>query len=293
MKTPLFLIAISIPCVLPVLSQEPMLTDGRPLAKHAPPATPQEEAEISKLIESMVISEKEKRTEALEEERSAKERAEARKKGDRNYDPYSQGNVPPAVLEELRGYTKARNDAFARLTGYGELAFPILAAHLDDERPSRKHWNHTFVKTIGGMCYRIIHDQLTAFPPGYGEYGLTRPGRDGRLHTKPYWDGTPYDEADGLGPWIKENRHLGFIRMRIKCLEWQLREEKKIGVIDPQGYYVHIQPLELEILKLRAASGEDVAKELERAKELFKKHPGDQVPKELMPKIPLPEVEKE
>lgn len=64
------------------------------------------------------------------------------------------------------------------------------------------HWNHPFAKTVGQVCYRVIHDQLTEFPNGHSEYGLQRTSRDGESHVKPSWAGTPYDAAEGLKKWL-------------------------------------------------------------------------------------------
>lgn len=266
-------------------------------------ATPEQEAEIRKLIEDFVITEKEKQTEAAEEDRYEKAEAEVEKEAKSHPDPVFGGFIKqpnsyetsPEILAELRGYTKVRTEAFKRLTAFSELAFPVLVSHLDDERPSRMHWNHTFVKTVKGMCYRVIHDQLTEFPPGYSQYGWQRTGRDGEGHVKPYWAGSPYDEfgerGAGLAKWLQQNENLTYPEKRIKCLNWLLDGEKKIGVIDPEGYYENILPLELAILELKAEAGQDVADELARAREVAKTKPASQVPKELLPDGPLPEIE--
>ena len=254
-------------------------------------ATPEQEAEIRKLIEDFVISEKEQRMEAAEQARSEKARADAKKTGDANYDPFA-SDTPPEVFKELRGYSQTRENAYKRLTEFKELAFPILAAHLDDKRPSLKIWNHIIVKTVGQVSYRVIHNQLMDTPDDYSEYGLQRIGRDGKLHEKPYWNDNCYDESDDLGEWLLRNQGLSYIEMRVKCLNWLLAEEKKIGVIDPNGYYVNILPLERAILELKAEAGEDVARELARVRNLSKTTPGNKVPKELMPDGPLREIEK-
>ena len=261
-------------------------------------ASPEQEAEIRKLIEDFVVTEKEDQTRAAEQLRSDKARAEALKEANLHPDPVfgvidppDSHDIPPEVFKEIQGYAKVRIDAFKRLTAFNELAFPFLASHLDDKRPSSMHWNHTFVKTVGSMCHRVIHDQLIEFPAGYTEYGYQRTGRDGKGHVKPYWAGTPYDAADGLGKWLKQNQDLTYAEKRIKCLTWLLDEEKKIGVIDHNGYYVNILPLELKILELKAEGGQDVATELARVRELSKTKPGNQAPKELMPDRPLPEIE--
>ncbi len=323
MKKPLVLIAIALlgGGSGPANSQQPPAPNIGELdapsapAKEGPRAANQEqEAEIKRLIEDFVITEKEVQSKAAEQIRSDKARAEAERKardeaaksGNPDDDPFfgvtnlppDLDDTPPEVLKELRGYYKIRDDAFKRLTAFKDLAFPQLVAHLDDGRPSEKYWNHSRAKTVGRMCYRVIHDQLTEFPPGYTEYGWARTGSNGQSHVKPYWAGTPYDgsggtdAADDLRKWLQQNQNLSYSGKRVKCLTWQLGEEKKIGVIDPHGYYVNILPLELEILELQAAAGQDVSNELARVRILSKTRPANQVPKELMPVGPLPEIEK-
>ena len=265
-------------------------------------ATPEQEAEIRRLIEDFVITEKENQARSAEQDRYKKAEAqamkEAQKETEADSDPFS-GTImppssyetPPEALKELQGYAKVRTDAFKRLTAFNELAFPLLASHLDDERPSRMHWNHTFVKSVGALCYRVIHDQLMEFPEGYSQYGLQRTGRDGKGHQKPYWGSAPYDESGGLGKWLEQNQNLSYAEKRIKCLNWLVDGEKKIGVIDPEGYYENILPLELAILELKVSAGQDVADELASTRELSKTRPANQVPKELLPDGPLEEIE--
>ncbi len=314
MKKPLILISFSflgIHCV-PASAQENGIIPKLEKIVVAPfaSASPEQEAEIRKLIEDFAITEKENQAMVAEEDRYEKAQAEAQQKAEKeaasnkeavsNPDPFSNANLPPRLYEtppnalnELQGYAKIRVEAFKRLTAFNGLAFLLIAAHLDDKRPSSMHWNHTLVKTVGGMCYRVIHDQLTEFPAGYSEYGYQRTGRDGKGHVKPYWAGTPYDAADGLENWLQQNENLSYFEKRIKCLNWLLDEEKKIGVIDPQGYYVHILPLEREILELKAEAGDDVTNELARVREQSKTKPADQIPKELLPAGPLPEIEEQ
>lgn len=276
-------------------------SDGSPAAgqagaaedkKAAATATPEQEKEIRELIEKLVITEKEVLARAAEEARAAKVRAEAEKRGDTVDDPFGTVEPPPEVEKELQGYYKTREDAFDQLTAFKDLAFPILVEHFEDARPSVKIWNHSYAKTVGAVCYRVIHDQLMELPPGYSEYGLTRTGRDGERHEKPYWHPEPYADSDGLANWLRENEALTYTEKRIKCLAWLLDGEKKIGVIDPDGCYTHIFALELEILRQKAAMGQDVAAELARALALWESRPAAQVPKELLPDGPLPEIEK-
>lgn len=231
-------------------------------------ASPQQEKEIRELIEMLVITERESvLTDSAEGVRTAE------------------------LEEELAGYIKARKDAFNRLTAFQELAFPMLAEYFDDDRPSAMVWNHIFARTVGTVCYRVVHNQLMELPPDYSDYGLTRIGRDGERHIKPYWEPEPYADSNGLANWLRDNEGLSYAEKRIKCLNWLLDGEKKIGVIDPGGYYTHVFALELEILKQKAAMGKDVAEALARALVQWEARPADQVPKELLPDGPLPEIE--
>jgi hypothetical protein len=258
-------------------------------------------------VEDFVITDQETKAHAGEDEREATFLAEAEKAwkeaakdatpspndpfGRKPWEATSPPPPPPAVLKELQGYYQKREDAFKQLASLQELAFPILAAHLDDERPSLIHWNHKVARTVGRVCHQVIHDQLTFFPEGYSDYGLQRTGRDGAGHVKPYWQSNPYEEAGGLGKWLQQNQGLSFRQMRIKCLTWLLHGEKQIGVVDPAGYFVHVLPLELGILELQASDGQDVTQELERLRKLSRTRSADQVPMELLPAGPLPEIE--
>lgn len=309
MKMPVALIAIAMLANGALLSgesqQDRSSTDSIPSSDPskmpAGQATAEQAAEIIKLIEDFVITENERLAEAEDEIRIEKAHTEAKSHIPEDPDPFSgkvdpeeiPNELPPEVLEKRRNYQKTRDNAFDKLAAYKDLAFPFLAAHLGDERPSRKWWNHSYAKTVGNMCYRVIHDQLTDKPNGYSEYGYQRIGRDGEGHVKPCWNSTPYEESGGLKNWLEQNQNLSYTEKRIKCLTWMLDEEKKIGVIDHRGYYVNILPLELGILQLRAEAGQEVANELTRVRNLIKTRPANQVPKELMPDAPLPEVEKD
>ena len=70
--------------------------------------------------------------------------------------------------------------------------------------------------------------------------------------------------------WLEQNRGLSFRQIRIKCLTWLLEEEKKIGVSETDGYFLHVLPLELGILELQASDGQDAPLELERVRKLLR-----------------------
>ncbi len=174
-------------------------------------------------------------------------------------------------------------EAFRKLTALGEAAFPLLVEHLGDSRPSIHFANHYLGHTVGDACYWNIYFQLTDHPDDYSSYGLSRKGRDGQLHTKPYWDGTPFDGAGGLKKWLEENSSLSFRQKQIKSLTWLLEREKAIGVPDPESYFENVLPLEIHLLRRRQQAGEDVKQQLAR---LYKVRDGKlakEIPAELLP----------
>ena len=71
--------------------------------------------------------------------------------------------------------------------------------------------------------------------------------------------------------------------MQIKCLQWLLDREKKIGVADADSYFLNILPLEIRILERQSENGDDVKKELGRMVKILDNKLIDQIPKELLP----------
>ena len=184
--------------------------------------------------------------------------------------------------EEYRQRFQRCRQAFAELTKLKDLAFPLLVEHLDDQRQSINFRNHVADNSVGSACYHILYFQLQDRPPGYSRYGYMRLGRDGQRHVQPYWSGTPFDEV-GVKQWLADNQHLNYAEKQIKCLNWLLAEEKKIGAADAESYFINILPLEIQILKRRQENGEDVANELRRLREIKEKKIIDEVPSELLP----------
>lgn len=173
--------------------------------------------------------------------------------------------------------------AFDELTAYKLAAFPILIEHLEDPRQSINFRNHHLGNSVGHACQGILYFQLQDQPDDYSEYGYSRPGRDGQDHPKPYWKGTPFDDAGGVKPWLEENKNLKYAEMQIKCLQWLLEREKKIGVPDADSYFLNVLPLEIRILERRLELGEDVKGELERLREALRTRDAAAVPRELLP----------
>lgn len=173
--------------------------------------------------------------------------------------------------------------AFAKLMELKGDAIPILVEHLDDERQSINFRNHYKGNSVGDACYWNIYFQLQDQPRGYSRYGYSRVGRDGKSHAKPYWEGTPFDEAGGVKDWLKENNNLNYVEKQIKCLRWLLQREKQIGAADAESYFINILPLEVQILKRRQENGEPVGDELRHMVKVLDEKLVDQIPKELLP----------
>ena len=110
-----------------------------------------------------------------------------------------------------------------------------------------------------------------------------RPGRDGKLHQKPYWKGTPFDDDGGLVEWLEKNKALTYTQKQIKCLRWLLDQEIEIGASDADSYFVNILPLEIRILERRLEAGDDVRNELEQLKKVRDNKTESEIPSKLLP----------
>lgn len=194
--------------------------------------------------------------------------------------------VSPGIADNSIEYRKrfeACQNAFQKLADYRGLAFPLLIEHLDDKRQSINFRNHHLANSVGDACYWIIYLQLQDRPPNYSRYGYSRQGRDGKDHPKPYWEGTPFDDAGGLRQWLENNKNLSYQEMQIKCLSWLLAQEKRIGAPDADSYFLNILPLEIRILERRLENGEDVKSELVRMMKIRDKRLVNKIPPELLP----------
>jgi hypothetical protein len=185
--------------------------------------------------------------------------------------------------KEYRERFEACQKAFQKLAEFRGLAFPFLIEHLEDKRQSMPFRNHYLGASVGDACYWNIYFQLQDRPEDYSEYGYMRKGRDGKDHPKPYWEGTPFDDAGGLVKWLDANKALSYVEKQVKCLRWLLEKEKAIGACDAESYFVNILPLEIRILERRLEAGEDVKKQLEDLRRIKEKKLADKIPAELLP----------
>jgi hypothetical protein len=200
----------------------------------------------------------------------------------------SEGNTQPingesGEAEKQRQKFNSCQEAFNKLQELKGAAFPFLVEHLDDERQSINFRNHYTGNSVGDACYWNIYFQLQDRPRDYSRYGYSRKGRDGEDHPKPYWEGTPFDDAGGLKKWLDKNKELNYVEMQIACLNWLLDREKKIGAPDTDSYFLNILPLEIRVLERRIESGDDVSNELKRLVNIRNKKLVDQIPSELLP----------
>lgn len=192
----------------------------------------------------------------------------------------------PGVKDKSPEYAqrfKKVQDAFDKLTSLKVKAFPILVKHLDDKRQSINFRNHYLANSVGDACMWNIYFQLQDRPRNYSKYGYQRKGRDGQSHPKPYWEGTPFDDAGGIAKWLEQNKDLSYTEMQIKCLNWLLDGEKKIGASDADSYFENILPLEIQILRRELALGMEVKERLAAKEKALRDRDVSAIPPELLP----------
>ena len=74
-----------------------------------------------------------------------------------------------------------------------------------------------------------------------------------------------------------------YVEMQIKCLNWLLEREKKIGTPDADSYFLYILPLEIRILERRLEAGAKVEGELKRLRDALATKDVAVVPVKLLP----------
>ena len=185
--------------------------------------------------------------------------------------------------EDYRRRFETCQKAFQKLSEFKDIAFPFLIEHFEDKRQSINFRNHYLGNSVGNACYWIIYFQLQDRPSDYSEYGYQRKGRDGEYHTKPYWEGTPFDSEGGIKQWLEKNKDLSYTQMQIKCLDWLLEKEKSIGADDAESYFINILPLEIRIFERKLEAGENVEQELNRLRRIKNKKLAEEIPSELLP----------
>ena len=222
-------------------------------------ASPDEEAEIKHLISQLVFADQKASDKIM---------------------------LSPGVDDKSPEY-KARytacQEAFKKLSAFKDKAFPFLIEHLSDERQSIPFRNHFTGSSVGLACYWNLYFQLQDRPENYSSYGLMRKGRDGQMHTKPYWEGSPFGEGGDIPGWLQQNQQLSYPQQQIKCLTWLLEKEKAIGACDAASYYENILPLEIRILERRLEAGDNVESELNQLRQALKTKAPSAVPADLLP----------
>jgi len=234
----------------------------------------EQEADIRTLIEQLVISEGQASNRPMMDPTMKIYDADGKE-------------VKPAddtkAAEEYRKEFQSCQMAFKKLFELRIAAFPVLIEHLDDKRQSINFRNHFLGNSVGDACRWNIYYQLQDMPEDYSEYGYSRTGRDGKRHPKPYWEGTPFDDAGGVKKWLEQNGNLTYPEMQVKCLQWLLAKEKAIGACDAESYFLNILPLEIRILERKREAGENVAEELDRLRKVLENKEVKEIPAELLP----------
>lgn len=218
-----------------------------------------EEAEIKKLISELVF-------------------ADQKATGEIIFSPGVEAEKP----EYWKRY-KACQEAFKKLSAFKGKAVPFLVEHLDDDRQSIDFRNHYMGTSVGNACHWKLYDLIQDRPGDYSSYGYSRKGRDGQMHTKPYWEGSPFGESRDIKLWLEQNAQLSYPQKQIKCLTWLLEKEKAIGACDAESYFENILPLEIRILERRLEAGHKVEPELNQQRQALKDKVPGSVPPELLP----------
>ena len=202
--------------------------------------------------------------------------------GNASNEPVFSPGVNDKSPEYAQRFKKVR-DAFDKLAELKVKAFPSLVKHLDDKRQSINFRNHYLANSVGDACMWNMYFQLQDRPRNYSKYGYQRRGRDGQNHPKPYWEGAPFDDAGGIAKWIEQNKDLSYTEMQIKCLNWLLEGEKKIGASDAESYFENILPLEVQILKRQLEQGLDVKERLVAQEKILHDRDLTEIPPDLLP----------
>lgn len=242
--------------------------------------------DVSKALPDVNSSDSKSATVAVTEEQEKEIRALVEQLVFAQGDAENKPTISPGIAndsDEYRERFESCQTAFKKLSEFKELAFPILLEHLDDKRQSINFRNHYLDNSVGAACGWILVNQLQDMPEDYSEYGYQRTGSDGKGHPKPYYTGSPFDDAGGLREWLKENKNLSYREKQIKCLTWLLDEETAIGSPDTQSYIVNILPLEIRILEHKVELGEEVQPELERLRRIKQDRIAEDVVPEFCP----------
>lgn len=236
--------------------------------------SPEEDAEIRSLIDELVFAEGDADNQPV------------RNSGMKIYDVNGNEVKGTGDQTDTEDYQKRYNscqNAFKKLTEKAISSFPVLIEHLNDERQSINFRNHHLGNSVGDACHWIIYYQLQDRPENYSEYGYQRLGRDGKGHPKPFWEGTPFDDAGGLKKWLESNKTLSYPEMQIKCLQWLLDRELAIGVPDADSYFLNVLPLEIRVLERRLEAGEEVRDKLDAKQTALQNRDESVVPRNLLP----------
>lgn len=180
-------------------------------------------------------------------------------------------------------YQKVQN-AYQKLKDYQVKSLPLLAQHLKDKRSSLSFPYGAMggSLTVGNACYWNIYSQLVDLPEEYSRHGYSRLGRGGKIHRQPQDCTNLFDHAGGIDQWLKQNSDLCYIEMQIQGLKWLLTAEKKVGIPKAESYFLHILPLEIQILRKQKLMGLPVDEALKHLEQALRERNLSIVPKDLL-----------
>ncbi|ODA36806.1 hypothetical protein [Planctopirus hydrillae] len=180
-------------------------------------------------------------------------------------------------------YQKVQN-AYQKLKDYQVKSLPLLVQHLKDNRSSLSFPYGAMGgrSTVGNACYWNIYSQLVDLPEEYSWHGYSRLGRGGKIYRQPRDCANLFDHASGIDQWFKQNSDLCYIEMQIQGLKWLLTAEKKVGIPKAESYFLHILPLEIQILRKQKLMGLPVDEALKHLEQALRERDLSIVPKDLL-----------
>ncbi len=180
-------------------------------------------------------------------------------------------------------YQKVQN-AYQKLKDYQVKSLPLLVQHLKDNRSSLSFPYGAMGgrSTVGNACYWNIYSQLVDLPEEYSWHGYSRLGRGGKIYRQPRDCANLFDHAGGIDQWFKQNSDLCYIEMQIQGLKWLLTAEKKVCIPKAESYFLHILPLEIQILRKQKLMGLPVDEALEHMEQALRERNLSIIPKDLL-----------
>ncbi|MBI1916719.1 MAG: hypothetical protein HYS12_18595 [Planctomycetes bacterium] len=140
--------------------------------------------------------------------------------------PFTGKGVPilPEGVSKSSLYERQKNvgPAYDKLSANIEVALPILAKHVNDERFSYVYMQPSSgvyeTQSVGGACSSIIHEHVEAY-----HQDTSRPRDDeGRSSSLFFIDAG----CGGINKWWKTCKHKTLAELQLEGIEWALRQKK-------------------------------------------------------------------